>query len=254
MNVLAALAVVAGVLGAAIGSFLNVVIYRVPRHESLLFPPSHCPSCDTPIKARHNVPVVAWLVLRGRCAACRAPISARYPLVEAGTAALFVAITLRLGVSPYLPALLFLAAAGVALAMIDVDDKPLPTSMVSLTAVVGAALIVPAAAATSWRPVVGGGGGLVLLTFVYLAVAMSAQRAVNAQHAVLAGIVGFALGWLSWVVVVVAAGAALILGLLARSALTTTGRRIGTSSLPLAGVLLFAAGLSLVAPLPILGA
>ena len=107
-------AAAAGVLGLLIGSFLNVVIYRVPRHESLLFPSSHCPDCDSPIKARHNVPVFGWLVLRGKCASCRVPISARYPLVELGTGVLFAAMTLRLGVSAYLPAYLFLAAIGVA--------------------------------------------------------------------------------------------------------------------------------------------
>lgn len=100
MIALPALLLVVGLLGLAIGSFLNVVIYRVPRGESLVRPGSHCPSCDAPIKAWHNVPVVGWLVLRGRCAACRAPISGRYPLVELGTAALFVLVTYRLDQLP----------------------------------------------------------------------------------------------------------------------------------------------------------
>lgn len=81
-----------GVLGLAVGSFLNVVAYRLPRRESLLFPASHCPACGVPIKARHNVPVLGWLWLRGRCAACRLPISVRYPLIELGTGALFAGI------------------------------------------------------------------------------------------------------------------------------------------------------------------
>ena len=81
-----------GALGLAVGSFLNVVVYRLPRHESLAYPPSHCPMCATPIKARHNVPVLGWLWLRGRCAACRVPISMRYPLVELGTGAVFAGI------------------------------------------------------------------------------------------------------------------------------------------------------------------
>lgn len=86
------LIVVAGLLGVAIGSFLNVVVYRVPRRESIAYPGSHCPSCDTPIKVRHNVPVVSWLALRGHCAYCAAPISARYPLIEAATGVLFAGI------------------------------------------------------------------------------------------------------------------------------------------------------------------
>lgn len=83
--------VVLGVLGLLIGSFLNVVIYRVPRHESIVMPSSHCGSCGTNIKPYDNVPVLSYLLLRGRCRACRAPISPRYPAVEAITAILFLA-------------------------------------------------------------------------------------------------------------------------------------------------------------------
>ena len=83
-----ALLVGAGVLGACIGSFLNVVAWRLPRGESLVRPRSRCPRCDTQIKSWHNVPVVSWIALRGRCAACAAPIPVRYPIVEAATAAL----------------------------------------------------------------------------------------------------------------------------------------------------------------------
>jgi leader peptidase (prepilin peptidase)/N-methyltransferase len=81
-----------GALGLAVGSFLNVAVYRLPRHESLAYPASHCPNCATPIKARHNVPLLGWLWLRGRCAACRVAISVRYPLVELGTGALFAGV------------------------------------------------------------------------------------------------------------------------------------------------------------------
>lgn len=88
--------VLAGLFGASIGSFLNVVVHRVPRGESLRRPPSRCPTCQTTLLARDNVPVISWLVLRGRCRSCRTPISARYPLVELATAALFVAVALLL--------------------------------------------------------------------------------------------------------------------------------------------------------------
>ncbi|HVF67649.1 MAG TPA: prepilin peptidase, partial [Pyrinomonadaceae bacterium] len=80
---------VVGLFGALIGSFLNVVIHRVPRDESIAFPASHCPSCGTAIRPYDNIPVVSWAVLRGRCRSCRAPISARYPAVELLTAVLF---------------------------------------------------------------------------------------------------------------------------------------------------------------------
>jgi leader peptidase (prepilin peptidase)/N-methyltransferase len=122
--------VLVGLLGLVVGSFLNVVIYRVPRGESLVSPGSRCPSCGTPIRPWHNVPVVGWLVLRGRCAACGAPIGVRYPLVEAGTGALFVALAARLdslGLLSALPAYLYFGAIGIALALIDLDCRRLPT-------------------------------------------------------------------------------------------------------------------------------
>src|ERR1700678_4164317 len=84
----------AGVLGAIIGSFLNVVAYRLPRHESLITPASHCPRCGTRVKPYDNIPILSWLLLRGHCRSCGEPISPRYPLVEAGTAALCVGAVL----------------------------------------------------------------------------------------------------------------------------------------------------------------
>ncbi|MBW3555342.1 MAG: prepilin peptidase [Actinobacteria bacterium] len=78
-------------LGLAIGSFLNVVIHRVPLHQSVVTPRSRCPVCETPLRGRDNVPVVSWLLLGGHCRHCGCPISARYPLVEGGTAVLFAA-------------------------------------------------------------------------------------------------------------------------------------------------------------------
>src|SRR5437588_12624225 len=84
----------AGALGAAIGSFLNVVAYRLPRRESLVRPGSRCPGCGTAIKTYDNVPVLGWLLLRGRCRSCRISISARYPIVEATTAALAAGVVL----------------------------------------------------------------------------------------------------------------------------------------------------------------
>src|SRR5213075_2625201 len=84
-------------LGAVVGSFLNVVVWRLPRGESLVRPRSRCPRCETPIRPWHNVPVLAWLALRGRCADCAEPIPARYPLVEAATAALYVGVVAATG-------------------------------------------------------------------------------------------------------------------------------------------------------------
>jgi leader peptidase (prepilin peptidase) / N-methyltransferase len=84
--------VLAGLFGLAVGSFLNVVAYRLPRGESLNSPPSRCPACGTPIRWRDNVPVVSWVLLRGRCRDCSTPISARYPAIEAATALVFAVL------------------------------------------------------------------------------------------------------------------------------------------------------------------
>jgi leader peptidase (prepilin peptidase)/N-methyltransferase len=114
-------------VGAVIGSFLNVVIHRVPREESIVFPNSRCPSCGTAIRPYDNVPILSWLILRGRCRSCRAPISARYPAVEALTAALFaLTFCLRSGLTLALPFDLVFVAVIVALAFIDAEHMILP--------------------------------------------------------------------------------------------------------------------------------
>jgi leader peptidase (prepilin peptidase) / N-methyltransferase len=115
------------VVGAVIGSFLNVVIHRVPREESIAFPASHCPSCDAAIRPYDNIPVVSWAVLRGRCRSCRAPISARYPAVELLTGALFaLTYLLHSGLTLSLPFDLAFVATIVALVFIDAEHMILP--------------------------------------------------------------------------------------------------------------------------------
>lgn len=125
-------------LGLAVGSFLNVVAYRLPRHESLVRPGSHCPNCGHAVRARHNVPVAGWLLLRGRCADCAAPIGLRYPLVELVTAALFVAVAvtvLRLGLAPALPAYLIFAgafAAATTMRLVQRVNDPAPATTTAM--------------------------------------------------------------------------------------------------------------------------
>jgi len=133
-------------LGAAVGSFLNVVIHRLPREESVVFPNSRCPSCTTAIRPYDNIPLVSWAVLRGRCRACRAPISARYPAVELLTAALFaLTFLLRSGLTLSLPFDLAFVAALVALVFIDAEHMLLPNAITypGLALAVVARLLVP---------------------------------------------------------------------------------------------------------------
>lgn len=116
----------AGILGAIIGSFLNVIIHRVPREQSIVFPNSACPSCHAPLRPYDNIPILSFIILRGRCRHCGKPISIRYPIVEALTALLFIAVTLHDGTSFALPFDLALVAALVALIFIDAEHMILP--------------------------------------------------------------------------------------------------------------------------------
>lgn len=116
----------AAIFGLVIGSFLNVVIYRIPARRTLMGR-SHCPRCDTQIRALDNIPVLSWLILRGRCRNCHQPISVRYPLVEAANALAWVGLTAWLGIeSPILPLYLILASISITLTMIDFDTLTLP--------------------------------------------------------------------------------------------------------------------------------
>ncbi len=130
----------AGVLGALFGSFLNVVAYRLPRHESLVTPGSHCPKCDTPVKPYDNIPILSWLLLRGRCRSCGESISPRYPLVEALTASLCVgaalvhhsAASIALGVA--------LILIVVPAALIDLEHRIIPNRITGLGALLALAI------------------------------------------------------------------------------------------------------------------
>src|SRR3954466_8810346 len=130
-----------GLLGLVIGSFLNVVIWRVPRGQSVVRPPSHCPGGAAPIAPRDNIPVVSWLVLRGRCRHCGNPISKRYPAVELATGALCADLAAWFGPSAELPAYLYLAAVVVALTLIDPDLQRLPDALTLPSDPVGLVLL-----------------------------------------------------------------------------------------------------------------
>ena len=119
-------AVVVALLGLAVGSFLNVCIHRLPRGTSVVAPGSHCPACRRSIRWFDNVPVVAYLLLRGRCRACRAPISPVYPLVEAATAGLFLVQWQVLGLQPLLVPRLLFTAAMIVLFVVDLRHHVLP--------------------------------------------------------------------------------------------------------------------------------
>jgi leader peptidase (prepilin peptidase)/N-methyltransferase len=182
-----------------IGSFLNVVIWRVPRKESVVSPPSHCPSCDSPISPRDNVPLFSWLVLRGRCRNCGEPISIRYPFIELLTAALFAGVGARFAHSWALPAYLVLAAGLVALSAIDLELYILPNRIIYPLGIIGAPLLAFASAVEGdWsafvRAII---AAAVAFTF-FLVVHLVSPRGMGFGDVRLSFVLGLFLGWLGW--------------------------------------------------------
>jgi leader peptidase (prepilin peptidase) / N-methyltransferase len=235
-----------GVLGLAIGSFLNVVIYRVPRDESIVKPGSHCPSCSAPVRSVHNIPVVGWLMLHGKCATCAERISVRYPLVEALTAVLFVAVTVHFGFSALLPAYLYLTAIAIALAAIDFDVQRLPDAIVLPSYIVGVLLLMPAGAATDdWHAAERGLIGMTALFAVYFALALAYPGGMGFGDVKLAGLLGLFLGWLSWGSILVATFGAFLLGGTVGIGLLAARRATRKSAIPFGPFMLTGAFLAL---------
>ena len=182
--------VLAGVFGAVLGSFLNVVIHRLPRGESLVHPRSRCPSCGTQIAGYDNIPIVSWLLLRGRCRHCKAPISPRYPAVELITALVFAAVVLVRGFDDDLIIELPFVAALIALAGIDFDHKLLPNKIVYPLAAWGIVAVLIADRDDILEHLVAGAGA-----FLFLFVAVLAYpRGMGMGDVKLAGAMGIYLG------------------------------------------------------------
>ncbi len=235
------------VLGLVIGSFLNVVIWRVPRGESIVHPPSACPNCRTPIRGYDNIPVLSWLILRGRCRDCGAAISVRYPLVEAGTGVLFAVLAWRFGLSWDLPAFLYFAAVAVALALIDIDVKRLP-NVITLPsyAVAGLLLLVPAAVGGRWGDYLTAWLGALALFAFYFLVAFVYPAGMGFGDVKLAGLIGLYLGWLGWGSLLVGAFLGFLLGALFGVALLLLGRGGRKTRIPFGPYMLAGAFLAVI--------
>jgi len=239
--------ILVGVLGASIGSFLNVVIHRVPRGLSVVSPPSACPACGTRIRATDNIPVLSWLLLRGRCRACREPFSVRYAVIElvtalafAGLAALaapdiFTAPTAALAAAAVLEliALLWFAGIGIALAAIDLDTHRLPDAIVLpsygvLAALLGGAALLAGDGEAAARAAAGAG----ILFALYLLLALISPRGMGMGDVKLSGVIGLVLGWVGWSALAVGALAAFLLGGLVGLALIVLGRARRSTGIP----------------------
>jgi leader peptidase (prepilin peptidase)/N-methyltransferase len=241
------LVTVAGALGLLAGSFLNVVVWRVPRGESVVRPPSHCPACGHAVRPRDNVPVVSWLLLRGRCRDCGARISARYPLVELATGVLFAALAAVIGPQWDLPAFLYLGAIGVALALIDLDVKRLPNAIVLPSYAVAAfLLLLPAVIEGEWSAYLRALIGMAALFAFYFVLALIYPAGMGFGDVKLAGLLGLYLGWLGWGELVVGAFLGFLLGGVVGGGLMLARRATRKSAIPFGPFMIAGALLAIV--------
>jgi leader peptidase (prepilin peptidase)/N-methyltransferase len=236
----------AAVGGLLIGSFLNVVAYRLPRGESLVKPRSRCPGCDTQLRAIDNVPVFSWLVLRGRCAHCGAPISARYPLVELTTAGLYVAVVASQDDAVRIVLGLLLATALIPITLIDLDHRLIPNKITGPAAI--AAIVAIAALDLDFLPealiaAAAGGGFFFIAAVLY-------PRGMGMGDVKLAGMLGLYLGRAVGPAILIALLSGVILGavIIARKG-ATEGRKTAVPFGPflaLGGMVAFFVGNELV--------
>ncbi len=158
----------AGVFGLAIGSFTNVIIHRLPRRESIAFPGSHCPSCGSPVRFHDNIPVVSYLLLRGKCRSCGTGISPRYPAVELGVALMTVRLFQMHGASPEFAGYLFYGVILVATALIDFDHMIIPNRLTYPGMGIGVLYSFLNGSSGIWRSLLGVAAGLSILGFMAL--------------------------------------------------------------------------------------
>jgi leader peptidase (prepilin peptidase) / N-methyltransferase len=207
-------------LGACVGSFLNVVIYRLPAGISLLWPPSRCPKCGHKLGLTENIPILGWLLLRGRCRHCHTSISARYPLVETFTAVMWLATFWRFGATWQTGGYCLLLAWLIALAAIDLDTMTLPNPLTSSGLVLGVVFQTfvgyqeTQTTAGAGQYFIGSIGGMVLGIWIYdiiqiLGTLLMGQLAQGGGDAKLMGMVG---AWLGWSGVVLTGGMASLVG------------------------------------------
>jgi len=247
---IALVAVIAGVLGLAVGSFLNVVIHRVPAGQSIRRQPSSCPNCGHRIRWYDNIPVASWLALRGRCRDCGTPISVRYPLIELAGAAAFVLVALAFAPGGWfapeaaeaadliaqflvLTAFLVFSAASIALTAIDIEVRRLPDRIVLPTAIVLALAFAGAAAIRGDLAAIGTAllAAAACFAFFFL-IAFIRPGGMGFGDVKLAISVGLATGWIGWSAVVVGVFAGFLLGGLFGIALMLARRAGRRSAIP----------------------
>lgn len=259
----------AGMLGLAVGSFLNVVAYRVPRGLSVVAPRSACPGCATPLAARDNVPLLSWLLLGGRCRTCDTAISVRYPVIEALTAAGFLIAAARF-VPPLggattveaalagvlaLAAFLYLAAVSVVLSAVDLELKRLPDRIVLPGYAVGAVLLGSASLLTGDLVALGTAAlGCVVSFAFYLVLALLRSGGMGMGDVKLAGVLGLFLGWLGPEALLVGVFAAFLSGGILGLTVLATRRGGRRTALPFGPFMFLGAWTGILAGTPLAAA
>ena len=244
--------IVAVVLGLAAGSFANVAIYRIPEGRSVVSPPSACPKCGARVRPYDNIPVVSWLLLRGRCRDCKAPISVRYPAIEALVALLFAGTWWRFGVLWTTAIEAVLALGLVVLGFIDFDHMVLPRRVVYADLVVLVALaLAGSAAGNHWGQL----GVTVLCAVVpwaiFFAINYFAPHALGFGDVRLALLIGFGLGWLGPAYAFLGFLAAGLLGSVVGLALVAAGKAGRRTAVPFGTFLAAGAVLAMLAGQPL---
>ncbi len=244
-------AVALGGVGLLVGSFLNVVIHRVPEGRSVVRPRSACPACGSAIRVRDNVPVVSWVLLRGRCRTCSARIPVLYPLIEAANALLWLSLGLwawAVGQGPLLPLLLVLGSAGLALAVIDVQHHRLPDVIVlPLYPVTVVGLVLAGLLAGSWPAGQAALGVLAWLVPIGGLFLVTGGRGMGFGDVKLAPILGATLGWVGLSAALVGVLAGFVLGAVVGMGLMLSGRAHRRSHLAFGPFLLLGSLVGLVA-------
>ncbi|WP_245155050.1 A24 family peptidase [Nocardioides sp. 1609] len=242
----------AGVLGLLVGSFLNVVVHRVPAGLSVVSPPSACPGCAHVVRHRDNVPVVSWLLLRGRCRDCAVRIPARYPLVEAGTGAAFAVTAWRFDDPVVLVAALVVVGAGIGLALIDLEHQRLPFAITRVATILVVLVVVAGAAAGStidWTAVA---VSVACWTGLYALLHYgSGGRAMGLGDVALAPVLGLVLGLVGWPAAIVGLFGGFVLGTVVLVPLRATGRIGRRAAVPHGPFMLAGAALGLFLGVPL---
>jgi leader peptidase (prepilin peptidase)/N-methyltransferase len=236
-----------GLFGLVVGSFLNVVVYRVPLGRSVIRPRSCCPACGHEIRAGDNVPVLSWVRLRGRCRDCGARISLRYPLVEAGTAAAFAGLALLIGASWVLPGYWWAAGAAIALTLTDLDCRRIPDRILVPGIVGSGALLALGSllAGDPWAVLRALAGGVAYFGLLLL-VALAARGGFGFGDVKLGFLLGLVLAHRSWGTLLVGAFAGFAVGGLAAVALLAARRVHRKDAIPFGPAMVVGAGLALV--------